>query len=112
MSLDLIFFFRYDSAWMVDPVVAMIIALWIVFNWASTGSELSRLIMGQAASPIYIQYLTHIAMHHDERIKVTFFTLQLLFNLYFIRLLIQFELILWVKVFLLKLILFWMKIYH
>lgn len=60
---------RYDSAWMVDPVVAMIIALWIVFNWASTGSELSRLIMGQAASPIYIQYLTHIAMHHDERIK-------------------------------------------
>jgi divalent metal cation (Fe/Co/Zn/Cd) transporter len=55
----------------VDPVVAMLIALWIVFNWASTGRDLAKLIMGRSASPIYSQYLTHIAMHHDERIKVS-----------------------------------------
>lgn len=56
---------------MVDPLVAMLIALWIIINWASTGRDLVKLIMGHAASPIYLQYLTYIAMNHDERIKVT-----------------------------------------
>jgi divalent metal cation (Fe/Co/Zn/Cd) transporter len=54
---------------MVDPLVAMLIALWIIINWASTGRDLVKLIMGHAASPIYLQYLTSLAMNHDERIK-------------------------------------------
>jgi divalent metal cation (Fe/Co/Zn/Cd) transporter len=59
----------YESAWMVDPLVAMLIALWIIVNWASTGRDLVKLIMGHAASPIYLQYLTSLAMNHDDRIK-------------------------------------------
>ena len=65
----MIWYCRYESAWMVDPLVAMLIALWIIINWASTGRDLVKLIMGRAASPIYLQYLTSLAMNHDERIK-------------------------------------------
>ncbi|KAL8571771.1 hypothetical protein ACOMHN_058135 [Nucella lapillus] len=51
-----------------DPIGAILIGCYIIFNWWKTGSEQIRLLTGLTASQDFLSHLTWICMTHDPRI--------------------------------------------
>jgi len=57
-----------NRVWFLDPVGAIGIALWIMYNWCKTGFEHAVFLTGRTAPPEFLKELTYIACHHDQRI--------------------------------------------
>ncbi|XP_046579606.1 metal tolerance protein 9-like isoform X2 [Haliotis rubra] len=52
----------------VDPAGAILISLYIVYNWWQTGAEQIRLLTGYTAQPEFLSKLTWICMNHHKKI--------------------------------------------
>ncbi|XP_025082760.1 metal tolerance protein 11-like isoform X2 [Pomacea canaliculata] len=52
-----------------DPVGAILIGLYIIFNWWKTGSEQIKVLTGHTARPDFLSKLTWVAMNHDKNIR-------------------------------------------
>ncbi|XP_040985636.1 metal tolerance protein 10-like isoform X1 [Juglans microcarpa x Juglans regia] len=55
--------------WWIDPIGAIIIALYTVSNWAKTVMENVWSLIGRTAPPEYIAKLTYLIWNHDKEIK-------------------------------------------
>lgn len=55
--------------WWVDPVGAIILAIYTIFNWSGTVRENAVSLVGQSASPEMLQKLTYLVIRHDPQIK-------------------------------------------
>lgn len=55
--------------WWVDPVGAILIALYTIVNWSNMMLENAESLVGLAATPDFLSKLTYIAFNHDERIQ-------------------------------------------
>ncbi|XP_070207634.1 uncharacterized protein [Littorina saxatilis] len=53
----------------VDPCGAILISLYIVFNWWQTGSEQIKMLTGHTARPDFLSKLTWTAMNHHRKIR-------------------------------------------
>lgn len=53
----------------VDPAGAIVISMYIVFNWWQTGSEQIKMLTGHTARPDFLSKLTWVAMNHDPSIR-------------------------------------------
>ena len=57
----------------LDPVGAMLIAVYIIWNWVRAGREQMEMLVGRAADTRTLQQLTWAALnHHDEILQVSF----------------------------------------
>ncbi|KAF8466936.1 cation efflux family-domain-containing protein [Kalaharituber pfeilii] len=54
--------------WYLDPTGAILIALLILFSWASTAFEHVFLLVGKSAPQEFLNKLTYLALTHDVRI--------------------------------------------
>lgn len=54
--------------WYLDPIGAMIIALIILFSWASNAYEQVWLLVGKAAPTEFVAKLIYMSMTHDEQV--------------------------------------------
>lgn len=54
--------------WYLDPIGAILIALLILFSWASNAFEQVWLLVGKSAPNKFISKLIYMAVTHDERI--------------------------------------------
>jgi len=54
--------------WYLDPVGAILIALLILFSWASNAYEHVWLLVGKSAPKEFISKLIYMGVTHDERI--------------------------------------------
>ena len=54
--------------WYLDPIGAILIALLILFSWASNAFEQVWLLVGKAAPKEYIAKLIYMSVTHDDRI--------------------------------------------
>lgn len=55
--------------WYLDPIGAILIALLILFSWASTAFEHVFLLIGKSAPKEFLNKLTYLALTHDARIQ-------------------------------------------
>ncbi|KAL3338189.1 hypothetical protein AABB24_030370 [Solanum stoloniferum] len=59
---------NYFSGW-IDPVGAMILALYTIRTWSMTVLENVSSLVGKAAAPEYLQKLTYLCWNHHKAIK-------------------------------------------
>ncbi|XP_049404008.1 metal tolerance protein 11 isoform X1 [Solanum stenotomum] len=59
---------NYFSGW-IDPVGAMILALYTIRTWSMTVLENVNSLIGKAAAPEYLQKLTYLCWNHHKAIK-------------------------------------------
>ncbi|TMX00413.1 hypothetical protein EJD97_000844 [Solanum chilense] len=59
---------NYFSGW-IDPVGAMILALYTIRTWSKTVLENVNSLVGKAAAPEYLQKLTYLCWNHHKAIK-------------------------------------------
>lgn len=52
----------------IDPIGAILISMYISYNWWKTGSDQVKVITGKTAPPLVLTKITWLALHHDERI--------------------------------------------
>uniref|UniRef100_A0A0D9VLP4 Uncharacterized protein n=1 Tax=Leersia perrieri TaxID=77586 RepID=A0A0D9VLP4_9ORYZ len=55
--------------WWIDPVGAVLLAVYTIVNWSGTVYENAVTLVGQCAPPEMLQRLTYLAMKHDSRVK-------------------------------------------
>lgn len=55
--------------WYLDPIGAILIALLILFSWASNAFEQIWLLVGKAAPRQFVSKLVYITMTHDPQIR-------------------------------------------
>uniref|UniRef100_A0A0E0K5U2 Uncharacterized protein n=1 Tax=Oryza punctata TaxID=4537 RepID=A0A0E0K5U2_ORYPU len=55
--------------WWIDPVGAVLLAVYTIVNWSGTVYENAVTLVGQCASPEMLQKLTYLAMKHDPRVR-------------------------------------------
>ncbi|RAL51774.1 hypothetical protein DM860_010492 [Cuscuta australis] len=55
--------------WWIDPVGAIVLAVYTITNWSGTVLENAVSLVGQSASPEVLQKLTYMVLRHDPRIK-------------------------------------------
>jgi len=60
---------KFVDAWFVDPGVALLLALFVAYNWLSAAHEQLWLLVGVTASPELLNKLTLMAHNHDSRIE-------------------------------------------
>lgn len=61
---------QIPALWPLDAVMAIILALLILFTWANTGKEYITQLTGHVASPEVLSQLTYLAFNHDKRIQL------------------------------------------
>ncbi|MCD9644365.1 Metal tolerance protein 11 [Datura stramonium] len=59
---------NYITGW-IDPVGAMILALYTIRTWSMTVLENVNSLVGKAAAPEYLQKLTYLCWNHHKAIK-------------------------------------------
>jgi cation diffusion facilitator family transporter len=59
-----------NKLWFVDPVGAILISLYIIYSWFSTGKEQIEHLIGKSAPTEFIEELRELADSFDERMKV------------------------------------------
>ncbi|CAI5504659.1 unnamed protein product, partial [Closterium sp. Naga37s-1] len=57
-----------EYAWWIDPVGAIFLALYTMFNWGNTVRENVRSLTGRAAPPAFLQKLTYLCWNHHRAI--------------------------------------------
>ncbi|CAI0443030.1 unnamed protein product [Linum tenue] len=60
---------NYIDAWM-DPVGAIILALYTIRTWSMTVLENVHSLVGKSATPDYLQKLTYLSWNHHKSIRV------------------------------------------
>ncbi|XP_057737369.1 metal tolerance protein 9-like [Arachis stenosperma] len=55
--------------WWIDPLGAILIAIYTISNWAKTVMENVWSLIGRTAPPEYIAKLTYLCWNHDKEIK-------------------------------------------
>ncbi|XP_068659551.1 metal tolerance protein 4 [Aristolochia californica] len=55
--------------WWIDPVGAIILAVYTIANWSGTVIENAASLIGQSAPPEMLQKLTYLVIRHDQQIK-------------------------------------------
>lgn len=55
--------------WWIDPVGAIILAVYTITNWSGTVWENAVSLVGESAPPEMLQKLTYLAIRHDPQIK-------------------------------------------
>ncbi|XP_034693206.1 metal tolerance protein 4-like [Vitis riparia] len=55
--------------WWIDPVGAIILAVYTISNWSQTVVDNAVSLVGQSASPEVLQKLTYLVIRHDPKIK-------------------------------------------
>ena len=53
----------------VDPIGAILISIYIAYNWWKTGYEQITLLTGHTAKPEFLNKLTWLALNHSKEIK-------------------------------------------
>jgi cation diffusion facilitator family transporter len=61
--------FAEPGAWWVDPLTAILLALYILYNWVTEGWEQIRLLTGHVASNEQLNDLTRIAHEYSDLIQ-------------------------------------------
>ncbi|KAL5986107.1 Photosystem II protein D1 [Asimina triloba] len=59
---------KYIEDW-IDPVGAIILALYTIRTWSSTVLENVNSLVGEAAAPEYLQKLTYLCWNHHKAIR-------------------------------------------
>ncbi|KAH9514188.1 Metal tolerance protein 11 [Bulinus truncatus] len=59
---------EYACAYL-DPIGAILISLYIMYNWSMTGWEQMKLLTGHTAQPDFLSKLTWICFNHHPKIK-------------------------------------------
>eukprot|EP00762_Andalucia_godoyi_P003999 ANDGO_05621.mRNA.1 Metal tolerance protein 3 len=54
--------------WWLDAVGAILLALYIMFNWVMVSLENLKTLSGSSADPDTLRFLTYVAANHDSRI--------------------------------------------
>ena len=62
--------FASRSLWFFDPIGAILISLYIIHSWFSTGKEMIEQLIGKAAPEEFIDEIVEIASKHDSRMSV------------------------------------------
>ncbi|KAG9459838.1 hypothetical protein H6P81_004346 [Aristolochia fimbriata] len=55
--------------WWIDPVGAIVLAIYTISNWSGTVIENAASLVGQSAPPEMLQKLTYLVIRHDSQIK-------------------------------------------
>ncbi|XP_058078255.1 metal tolerance protein 4-like isoform X2 [Magnolia sinica] len=55
--------------WWIDPIGAIILALYTICNWSGTVLENAASLVGQSAPPEMLQKLTYLVIRHHPQIK-------------------------------------------
>ncbi|KAM7250559.1 hypothetical protein ACFE04_022442 [Oxalis oulophora] len=55
--------------WWIDPIGAILIALYTIWNWAKTVMENVNSLIGRTAPPEFIAKLTYLVWNHNEEIQ-------------------------------------------
>ncbi|KAF3442667.1 hypothetical protein FNV43_RR16583 [Rhamnella rubrinervis] len=55
--------------WWIDPVGAIILAVYTISNWSGTVLENAVSLVGQSAPPEFLQKLTYLVLRHDPVIR-------------------------------------------
>ncbi|KAG5615795.1 hypothetical protein H5410_015619 [Solanum commersonii] len=55
--------------WWIDPVGAIVLAVYTITNWSGTVLENAVSLVGQSAPPEFLQKLTYLVLRHDPQIK-------------------------------------------
>ncbi|PKU84940.1 metal tolerance protein 4 [Dendrobium catenatum] len=55
--------------WWIDPIGAIILAIYTISNWCGTVMENAVSLVGQSAPPEMLQKLTYLVIRHDPQIK-------------------------------------------
>ena len=61
---------RYPSLWFLDPTGAIVISVYIIHSWYSTGKEQIEQLTGKAAPEDFVDELLEIAANFDDRMVV------------------------------------------
>ncbi|KAI2494971.1 cation transmembrane transporter [Fragilaria crotonensis] len=69
-AIALLVALRYPFLWWVDPVGAILISLYIIHSWFSTGMEQVEQLTGKAAPSEFLEELQEMANTFDERMIV------------------------------------------
>jgi len=69
-AIALLFALSSPSLWFLDPIGAILISLYIIFSWFSTGKEQIEQLTGKSAPEEFIQELYSIANTFDSRMVV------------------------------------------
>lgn len=54
--------------WWLDPVGAILIAIFILRSWSATAAEHIKLIAGKSAEPGFLNRIVYMSISHDPRI--------------------------------------------
>uniref|UniRef100_A0A0B7ASK2 Uncharacterized protein n=1 Tax=Arion vulgaris TaxID=1028688 RepID=A0A0B7ASK2_9EUPU len=58
----------YDFAY-IDPIGAILISVYIMFNWWQTGSEQIKMLTGHTARPDFLSKLTWVCVNHHQEVR-------------------------------------------
>lgn len=64
-----------DNLWILDPFGAIIISMYIIFSWYSTGKEQIEQLTGKAAPREFIDELYETASNFDPKMEVSSFSM-------------------------------------
>jgi cation diffusion facilitator family transporter len=64
-----------DNLWILDPIGAIIISIYIIFSWYSTGKEQIEQLTGKAAPRVFIDELYETASNFDPKMEVSGFSI-------------------------------------
>lgn len=60
---------RFRKVWFLDPTGAILIALLILYSWASTAFEHAWYLVGKSAPQDFLNKVVYVSITHDERIQ-------------------------------------------
>lgn len=60
---------KVAGMWWIDPLIALLLSLFVAYNWLGSAHEQLWLLVGQSASPELLNKLTLMAHNHDNRIE-------------------------------------------
>jgi len=69
-AVALLFTFSNEHLWVLDPLGAIVISLYIIYSWISTGKEQIEQLTGKAAPSEFIDELYETANHFDQKMEV------------------------------------------
>jgi cation diffusion facilitator family transporter len=69
-AVALVFAARDRQLWFLDPIGAIVISLYIIYSWFTTGKEQIEHLTGKSAPEEFIEELVDLANGFDERITV------------------------------------------
>lgn len=69
-AIALLFTLSNELFWILDPIGAIIISLYIIFSWYSTGKEQIEQLTGKAAPADFIDELYEMAANFDAKMEV------------------------------------------